>query len=195
MDPLALTGSDPQRRLTASGARTVAVAAHPGLSNTTLLNQPSARFLRPFMFWMTQDPAMGALGILRAATDPGALGGQYYGPDGIQETTGHPVLHVSSARSYEEGAQRRLWETSERLTGVTFPLATPVSRKEPASPTRDRWTLQDVPDQTGRVAVVTGANQGLGLEITRALARRGATVVMAVRSSKIWPRSTTTTTG
>ena len=43
------------------------------------------------------------------------------------------------------------------------------------------WTADDIPDQRGRVAVVTGANGGLGFEVARALARRRATVVMAVR--------------
>lgn len=44
------------------------------------------------------------------------------------------------------------------------------------------WTAADIPDQTGRIAVVTGANGGLGLETTRELARHGARVVMAVRN-------------
>ena len=44
------------------------------------------------------------------------------------------------------------------------------------------WTAADAPDQTGRTAVVTGANGGLGLETTRVLARKGARVVMACRS-------------
>ena len=43
------------------------------------------------------------------------------------------------------------------------------------------WTTADIPDQSGRVAVVTGANGGLGLEVARELAGHGALVVMAAR--------------
>ena len=46
------------------------------------------------------------------------------------------------------------------------------------------WTAEDVPDQSGRTVVVTGANSGLGYHATRVLAERGATVVMACRSSE-----------
>jgi NAD(P)-dependent dehydrogenase (short-subunit alcohol dehydrogenase family) len=48
--------------------------------------------------------------------------------------------------------------------------------------TRERWTLAQLPDQTGRTIIVTGANSGLGYASTRALAVAGAHVVMAVRS-------------
>jgi len=111
------------RRLAAHGT-TVAVAAHPGVSNTELIrNAPAA--LRVPVTWVaplfTQKPEMGALPTLRAATDPAVRGGQYYGPGNRSETRGHPRLVTSSPGSHDEAVQRRLWAVSEELTGVTFP--------------------------------------------------------------------------
>jgi NAD(P)-dependent dehydrogenase (short-subunit alcohol dehydrogenase family) len=115
-----------QRRLEARPeAKTVAVAAHPGGSNTELTRnlpaiiRPAAAVLGPMLF---QSPAMGALPTLRAATDPAVQGGQYYGPDGLGEQRGHPRLVQSSTQSHDEDLQRRLWTVSEELTGVSFPV-------------------------------------------------------------------------
>ena len=47
-----------------------------------------------------------------------------------------------------------------------------------------KWTSDDVPGQQGRLAVVTGANTGLGFETARVLAARGASVVLAVRDTE-----------
>ncbi|OBJ37142.1 hypothetical protein A5621_15275 [Mycobacterium colombiense] len=71
---------------------------------------------------VAQNPAMGALPTLRAATDPAVLGGQYYGPDGLGQTRGYPKIVGSSAKSHDVDRQRRLWAISEELTGVVYPL-------------------------------------------------------------------------
>jgi len=47
-----------------------------------------------------------------------------------------------------------------------------------------KWIDKNVPDQTGKFALVTGANSGLGYEVSRALAQKGATVIMACRNLK-----------
>ncbi|MET8552192.1 SDR family NAD(P)-dependent oxidoreductase [Micromonospora zamorensis] len=114
-----------QRRLAAHGT-TVAVAAHPGVSNTELTRNTPAVVRRP-VTWLapviTQPATAGALPTLRAATDPSVLGGQYYGPDGLGEVRGHPRLVTSSPESYDVTVQQRLWAVSEDLTGVRFPAA------------------------------------------------------------------------
>jgi NAD(P)-dependent dehydrogenase (short-subunit alcohol dehydrogenase family) len=111
-----------QRRLNQKGAPTEALAAHPGFSDTELMRHLPG-FIPDFLWRTFTQPAdMGALPTLRAATDPAAQGGQYYGPDGIGESTGHPKIVKSSAQSHDEDIQRRLWTMSEQLTGVTFPV-------------------------------------------------------------------------
>ncbi|MEB3020534.1 SDR family NAD(P)-dependent oxidoreductase [[Mycobacterium] crassicus] len=112
-----------QRRLAAHGT-TIATAAHPGGSNTELMRHlPGwAAAGYPVIAPLFQDAAMGALPTLRAATDPQALGGQYYGPDGFAQTRGYPKVVESSRKSHDVQRQRRLWTVSEELTGVSYPL-------------------------------------------------------------------------
>lgn len=115
-------------RLRAADARTIALACHPGIVLTDLYRTRSSLErallsprLRLVNSWLVQSTQMGALPTLRAATDPSARGGEFYGPPG-RGYTGHPVRVESSSKSYDTAAQRRLWQESERLTGVTYAI-------------------------------------------------------------------------
>jgi NAD(P)-dependent dehydrogenase (short-subunit alcohol dehydrogenase family) len=118
-----------QRRLAAAHAQTIALAAHPGTARTDLTRHMPG-FAQSAMgprfgllnSWWVQDGSMGALPTLRAASDPDAIGGTYYGPDGPFQLTGYPVVVTSSVRSHSREAQRRLWVESEQLTGITYPV-------------------------------------------------------------------------
>ena len=122
------------RRLRTAHADTAALAAHPGNARTELwrwtpkltrtLYRPR---LRSLTFWFAQSAPMGALATLRAATDPAARSGDYYGPPGRLQYTGYPTRVDSSADSHDVEAQRRLWTISEQLTGVSYPIATPAA--------------------------------------------------------------------
>lgn len=85
-----------------------------------------SRWLRPLNFWFTHGVERGALPALRAAVDPAARGGEFYGPH-RRFHTGFPVPVTSSPRSYRVADQARPWEVSERLTGVRYPLAAPTA--------------------------------------------------------------------
>jgi NAD(P)-dependent dehydrogenase (short-subunit alcohol dehydrogenase family) len=113
-----------QRRLASHGT-TIAAAAHPGMSDTELMRNmpaPLASTSERIAPIFAQNPAMGALPTLRAATDPTVLGGQYYGPAGFAQTRGYPKIVGSSKKSHDAERQRRLWAVSEQLTGVTYPV-------------------------------------------------------------------------
>lgn len=118
-----------QRRLENHGADTIAVAAHPGFSRTELqrrepgsLMDKLERLTRPVLGLVSQDAAVGALPILRAATDPDVAGGDYYGPSGFGEQAGPPVKVESSRASHDQTDASRLWTVSEELTGVIYPF-------------------------------------------------------------------------
>jgi len=66
---------------------------------------------------------VGALSLLRAAVDPGITGGAYVGPGGWQEFTGYPVVLQPSERARDLALAQRLWEESEKLTGVSYDFA------------------------------------------------------------------------
>lgn len=107
------------RRLRAAGAVTQTLAAHPGGARTDIGTEGSGatnRLLNVVVPLVTQSAAAGALPTLRAATDPAARGGQYYGPR--LGAVGPPVLETPSRHARDPEAARWLWEASVRLTGV-----------------------------------------------------------------------------
>jgi NAD(P)-dependent dehydrogenase (short-subunit alcohol dehydrogenase family) len=113
-----------QRKFEAVDADAIATAAHPGGSNTNLARNIEDiwyfKALRPVLEKMMQGAEMGALPTLRAAVDPAASGGEYYGPNGFMEQTGYPVIVQSSNASHNMADARRLWEASEQLTGIHY---------------------------------------------------------------------------
>ncbi|HEY1486554.1 MAG TPA: oxidoreductase [Micromonosporaceae bacterium] len=114
-----------QTRLAASGAGSIALAAHPGIARSELVRNESAflRFVSALVWYVAfQSTAMGALPTLRAATDPDAVGGAYYGPGGRKEQRGYPVLVSASPTAHDSALQERLWAESEELTGVVYPI-------------------------------------------------------------------------
>lgn len=115
-----------QRRYEAIGADAIATAAHPGGLNTNLGRHVEDRWYmrvsRPLLERMIQGADMGALPTIRAAIDPQAKGGDYYGPDGLMEQGGYPVLVQSSKASHNVADAQKLWQVSEKLTGVNCAL-------------------------------------------------------------------------
>ncbi len=123
-----------ERRLEETGSRVRAVAAHPGYSATNLQSH-TQNFIQNAMMKVTnlvlaQSEEMGALPTLYAATQD-IPGGSYVGPDGIAEQRGHPKLVGRSGAAKDAGTAKGLWELSEKLTAVSFPLPPNSSRADP----------------------------------------------------------------
>ncbi|MFJ7131050.1 oxidoreductase [Streptomyces sp. NPDC098101] len=123
----AVFGQELHRRLTGSGSPVLGVLAHPGYTATGLQTKASgpAKVLFGYLGnpLLAQRPERGALPQLYAAADPEVKGGEFIGPDGPAELRGAPTrVRISDAAADPETG-RRLWELSERLTGVRFPVA------------------------------------------------------------------------
>jgi NAD(P)-dependent dehydrogenase (short-subunit alcohol dehydrogenase family) len=114
-----------QRRLAAAGSEVIANAAHPGYSATNLQSHSENRLMEVLMVIgnrvIAQDDKGGALPTLYAAVAD-VPGNSYAGPSGFMEGRGAPELVGRSKEALDEGVARRLWDVSEQLTGVRFPL-------------------------------------------------------------------------
>ena len=115
-----------QRRLADAGSPVRAMAVHPGYSATNLQSRTGSGLMNVLgavgnrIF--AQSEEMGALPTLYAATQD-LPGDSFIGPDGFQQQRGHPTLVGRSSAAQDRVMARGLWELSETLTGVTFPLA------------------------------------------------------------------------
>jgi NAD(P)-dependent dehydrogenase (short-subunit alcohol dehydrogenase family) len=115
-----------QREFRRAGVRASSLIAHPGLSNTELQARSveesgggwSQRFFHILARRTGMSPAQGALSPLRAATDPRAAGGEFYGP--LYVNNGPPVRKPILRRLGLDSAIAGLWEISERETGVAL---------------------------------------------------------------------------
>jgi NAD(P)-dependent dehydrogenase (short-subunit alcohol dehydrogenase family) len=112
------------RRLQAKGSSTIAVAAHPGASDTELNRYVAGpmgvlmRLMTPLMRRFMNTAAEGAWPTELAATATGVEGGQYFGPGGRGELAG-PAKQVDSSDAGKDPAKaKRLWDLSIDMTGV-----------------------------------------------------------------------------
>jgi len=122
--------SELQRRLSAAGSDVIATAAHPGYAATNLQFHSDKRGGDMLMGVanriFAQSEQDGALPTIYAAVED-VPGDSYAGPSGFMEMRGAPKLVGRSAAAKDADVARRLWEVSEALTGVSFPLATTVT--------------------------------------------------------------------
>lgn len=120
--------SELHRRFMAAKVDALAVAAHPGWSNTPLMVSGPMKGRGAFMKWlgqsvnnrMAQPVEMGALNEIYAAVAPGVEGNDYFGPDGKKNQSGYPSHNDRSDAAKNQADAERLWTISEALTGVKY---------------------------------------------------------------------------
>lgn len=117
-----------QRRLSAAKAETIAVACHPGYSNTNLQHEAArlagsaiaGRLMAAASRVAAQSPEMGALPSLYALTAEDVQGGDFIGPGGPMQIWGYPTKVEPAASAKDPELAARLWAVSQQLTGVRY---------------------------------------------------------------------------
>lgn len=106
------------RRLKASGSSVKSISAHPGFTHSPFHVGSITNY---FVSSIGMDTPTGALSLIYACVDPSVKSGQYIGPDGLLlGSHGNPCVSKPSAESQDEELQSRLWEVSEKFTGVSY---------------------------------------------------------------------------
>jgi NAD(P)-dependent dehydrogenase (short-subunit alcohol dehydrogenase family) len=127
-----LFGRELQRRAQAAGLNLLSLVVHPGVSRTNighsrkslgrfhLMDRLISVVLGVVMSVFGQSAEGGGWPTLYASTSPNVTPGGFYGPDGPGETRGAPAPAKIQKPGRDDAAAQRLWETSEKLTGVRF---------------------------------------------------------------------------
>ncbi|KAA9030004.1 oxidoreductase [Niallia endozanthoxylica] len=111
------------KRLKQNDLETISLACHPGISSTNLFKfgkKDAPTFLKNAAAKLLQPAEMGALPTIYAATHPSLKGGEYIGPDGKGRRKGYPSLDTPHSVANDDAVMKKLWEVSEKLTGVVF---------------------------------------------------------------------------
>lgn len=111
------------KRLKEHKIQTMSVACHPGISSTNLFKfgkSDPPKIFRKLMDVFLQPAHMGALPTIYAATEPSLKGGEYIGPDGNGKRRGYPALDTPHPVANDQATSKKLWEISEKMTGVVF---------------------------------------------------------------------------
>ena len=119
-----------QRRLSAAGSTVLSNAAHPGYAATNLQFHSGRKLMDAISTLgnrlLAQDENGGAEPTLYAALAE-IPGNSYAGPGGFLEQRGAPKLVGRTKAAMDMDVARRLWDVSEQLTGVSWPLGVPVA--------------------------------------------------------------------
>ncbi|WP_245741518.1 SDR family NAD(P)-dependent oxidoreductase [Herbiconiux ginsengi] len=124
------SGFELDRRLRLAGASAASLVAHPGYSvdelapRRDILPTPKSAPapVRTAYRAIAQGKDAGAWPLVAAATDPGAAGGQYWGPSGWRQLKGRPAVVAAKSYARDPAIARPLWAAAEHLTGVTYDL-------------------------------------------------------------------------
>lgn len=119
-----------QKEFDKAGVNAQSLIAHPGLSHSDLqvntVEQGGGGFMGPFFAWMAKYTGMqipqGAMSQIRAATDPQARGGEFYGPRFVNNG---PAVRLPVLRPGNDEAIAKLWQVSEHETGVPLEVRSP----------------------------------------------------------------------
>jgi len=108
-----------QTRLNIESSNVIVASAHPGAAATGLSRH--SLFFRMMSLFL-QDSKMGALPTLYAAVAPDVQGNDFYGPGGRFENSGYPKKVEAGGQAKKDDVAEKLWDVSEKMTGVFFKL-------------------------------------------------------------------------